>query len=185
MVRGCSEGAPPATIGRMTDHWQRRVTTAPCTRWQRMGTATACMTDDEASVWQQCPLYHMQPGLTLVSSVRPAVYHCIDGGSARTMLVGPLVNEVQTWTTMVVPVALLRRGDRILSYTGDAVYAPSTEAALDPLWVPVPVPYPPLHMHHIHVSRNDGDSSDDGPHWFETHGDCTQCIPRIATLASP
>eukprot|EP00966_Prymnesium_polylepis_P264348 6106781-Prymnesium_polylepis.1 len=46
----------------------------------------------------------------------------------------------------MAPVTLLRRGDRITSYTGDAVDAAD---------VRTPLGFPPLHMHHIHVQREE------------------------------
>eukprot|EP00966_Prymnesium_polylepis_P210542 4875459-Prymnesium_polylepis.1 len=71
------------------------------------------------------------------------------------MLVGPFETHVQQWTSIRVPFALLKRGDRIVRYSGGAVDAADGRT---------PLGYPPLHMHHIHVQREE-------PHFFETHGD--------------
>ena len=85
------------------------------------------------------------------------VYRCMRDGY-RSFIVGPFNSSVQQWYSIAATVPLLRRGDRIIRYTGDAVHASNAAT---------PVSYPPLHVHHIHVRHPKEDSG----HWWETHGD--------------
>ena len=85
------------------------------------------------------------------------IYRCMHEG-VRSLLVGPFSSSVQQWYSIVATVPLLRRGDRITRYTGDAVGASDASTTIS---------YPPLHVHHIHVWHPESDSG----HWWETHGD--------------
>ena len=85
------------------------------------------------------------------------IYRCTGDGH-RSFLVGPFTSSVGSWYSVAATVPLLRRGDRITRYTGDAVSASDATTVIS---------YPPLHMHHIHVWSPDGESG----HWWETHGD--------------
>lgn len=102
---------------------------------------------------------------------RVPVYRCMRGG-VRSFLVGPFSSSVQQWHSIVATVPLLRRGDRIIRYTGDAVRASDATT---------PIAYPPLHLHHIHVHHPDGVG-----HWWETHGDYARADDKYDySLASP
>eukprot|EP00966_Prymnesium_polylepis_P289823 6694590-Prymnesium_polylepis.1 len=91
----------------------------------------------------------------------------------RSFLIGPFSSSVQQWYSIAASVPLLRRGDRITRYTGDAVRA--SDAA-------TPISYPPLHVHHIHVWHPKMESG----HWWETHGDYARADDEYDySLASP
>ena len=83
-----------------------------------------------------------------------------DTPSLREVLVGPITTRAGTWATVWLPFTLVRRGDRVVEFVGDAV------SMLDGRTIP----YPPLHLHHIHVSLQQP-GANAKVHWFETHGD--------------
>ena len=121
----------------------------------RFVAANVCQQDSEAESFARCGFRRTCDGENgMFGGDASPVYHCSDG-YVRSMLVGPFRTHAQQWTSVRVPFALLERGDRIVSSSGDAVDAADART---------PLGYPPLHMHHIHVQREE-------PHFFETHGD--------------
>ena len=128
--------------------------------WERLaGSASACTGEDCGSG----------------DAFDAPVYRCMRDG-VRSFIVGPFSSSVQQWYSIAASVALLRRGDRIIRYTGDAVHA--SDAA-------TPMSYPPLHVHHIHVRHPDTVKEDSG-HWWETHGDYARADGEYDySLASP
>lgn len=75
----------------------------------------------------------------------------------RGLIAGPLHTMPRQWSTVGMYLDMLRDGDRVVAYVGDALDEYGS-----------PIAYPPLHMHHIHIVQMDA------VHWFETHGDYAQ-----------
>jgi len=89
---------------------------------------------------------------------RKPIYTCLTP-SIRGVVAGPFFSLPGQFTSFSIELSrLLKAGDRLVEYHGEAVDSRG-----------MPISYPPLHMHHIHIGR-------DFPkhmtlHWFETHGD--------------
>eukprot|EP00966_Prymnesium_polylepis_P331175 7386744-Prymnesium_polylepis.1 len=148
---------PDVLLADKSCEWRRADTSGRrfCQDGSCSGTAVAanvCHRDDENATFATCGFDYQTS--RFYSDDGSHVFLC-DHDNVRTMLIGPFSSHVQQWTSIVAPVTQLKRGDRIVSFSGDAV------DAADAL---TPVGYPPLHMHHIHVQREE-------PHFWETHGD--------------
>ena len=122
--------------------------------WERLEawSARVCASDSEQSAWVRCAAtsrthnYH--------TAAAPA-WRCMNG-TVRSLLVGPFRSRVQEWHSITITAPLLRRGDRIVRFTGGAVRAYDAITAIG---------YPPVHVHHLHVHHALES------HFFETHGD--------------
>jgi len=106
-----------------------------------------CAHYEEMPYWRECHL--------------AAPVKVLDESTTRGVIIGPMHSLPGQWHSIVYNLdecGILRDGDQIIEYRGDAV---------DELGS---VPYPPLHLHHIHVHHEDR-SGTHSTHWFETHGD--------------
>jgi len=133
-----------------------------------------CAHYEEMPYWRECHL--------------AAPVKVLDESTTRGVIIGPMHSLPGQWHSIVYNLdecGILRDGDQIIEYRGDAV----DELGSVPLHHCIcitstcaiiytahkscrhkQVPYPPLHLHHIHVHHEDR-SGTHSTHWFETHGD--------------
>ena len=152
-----------------------------CDHWERLwdSPAQVCSTDSEQSALLKAPLLRgFDTAEEIMASMSAAeraqiareasdplrdypagaapAWRCVRA-NMRSLLVGPFRSRVQEWHSIKVTVPrLLRKGDRILRFTGGGVRADNLSKSIG---------YPPLHVHHLHVHHFYES------HWFETHGD--------------
>ena len=152
-----------------------------CDHWERLwdSPAQVCSTDSEQSALLKAPLLRgfdsVEEIMASMSAAERAqmeresadplrdypagaapAWRCVRA-NMRSLLVGPFRSRVQEWHSIKVTVPrLLRKGDRILRFTGGGVRADNLSKSIG---------YPPLHVHHLHVHHFYES------HWFETHGD--------------
>ena len=145
---------------------------ARCDEWvQTAEKATICASDTEAeALTGKCkevsnPQAYLSAPPAMADRDYPhgtaPIFLCVrpkKSNLTRTALAGPFRSRVQEWHSLHFMAPLLRAGDRIVRFTGDAVSASDAATTIG---------YPPLHMHHVHVTN----AGVVAPHWFETHGD--------------
>ena len=136
--------------------------------WELLPPASTCSSDSEQVAVSLCS--DLLRDASNASTV--PIWRCVHG-TTRTLLVGPFRSRVQEWHSIAFSAPLLRRGDRIVRFTGDAIRADDATTTIG---------YPPLHVHHLHVHHWPYQS-----HWFETHGDYLNGagVPADYSLSSP